>query len=52
MALSTSSVTLPHWDGVSKPVTYMGPALVPPGENMNFKVVDIPVAIRGERAAP
>ena len=42
---------LPHWDGISEPITYMGTSLIPPGGQRNFDMVDVVCTIKNGREA-
>lgn len=40
---------LPHWDGKSQPITYMGSSLIPKGGQRNFDMVQVPCKINNGR---
>jgi hypothetical protein len=44
------SATLLHWNGTSKPVTYMSTDLIPPGELRSFATVEVTVPIEDARS--
>ena len=41
-----------HWNGTSKPVTYMSTTLIPPGELRSFATVEVTVPIEDARSLP
>jgi hypothetical protein len=50
--MTDASATLLHWDGTSKPVTYMSTDLIPEDGQRSFATAEIPVPISDARSFP